>query len=347
MRHEPLRRMHGAPRRRSDARLRDAGVRRRGARDHDDRGNRRDADRQQGPSRMARGRRRAVRLLPGGTNHVRHRAAVAQRRSPPTRTSTRRWPAISAVAAPTLGSEPRSSGRPGSRRPTRGRANPMGVNVVSRSPRRNPASLGARFFGRARWSAAGCCSNSTHRALRAAASAAGATAERLYKGDAGRHRDHHGEESRDRPGREDDAADADRRGIRRRLEERAHRASARGRRQVRAAVRGRQHRCAAELGAAAPGRRGGTRHDATRGGRSRGACRRASCERRQARSFTCRAGASSRYGELAAAAATIAPPDPAAVRLKDPKDFTIIGTVRTAAWIARSSYKASRYSAST
>ena len=31
------------------------------------------------------------------------------------------------------------------------------------------------------------------------------------------------------------------------------------------------------------------------------------------------------YGELAAAAANIAPPDPAAVRLKDPKDFTIIG----------------------
>jgi len=31
------------------------------------------------------------------------------------------------------------------------------------------------------------------------------------------------------------------------------------------------------------------------------------------------------YGELGAAAAKIAPPDPAAVRLKDPKDFTIIG----------------------
>jgi isoquinoline 1-oxidoreductase beta subunit len=32
------------------------------------------------------------------------------------------------------------------------------------------------------------------------------------------------------------------------------------------------------------------------------------------------------YGELAAAAAKLAPPDPAAVRLKDPKDFSIIGT---------------------
>ena len=32
------------------------------------------------------------------------------------------------------------------------------------------------------------------------------------------------------------------------------------------------------------------------------------------------------YGELAAAAAKVAPPDPATVRLKDPKDFTIIGT---------------------
>ena len=57
-----------------------------------------------------------------------------------------------------------------------------------------------------------------------------------------------------------------------------------------------------------------------------GACRRASCERPRARSRTCRAGGSSTYGELAAAAAKIAPPDPAAVRLKDPKDFTIIGT---------------------
>ena len=32
------------------------------------------------------------------------------------------------------------------------------------------------------------------------------------------------------------------------------------------------------------------------------------------------------YGELAAAAAKVAPPDPLTVRLKDPKDFTIIGT---------------------
>jgi isoquinoline 1-oxidoreductase beta subunit len=32
------------------------------------------------------------------------------------------------------------------------------------------------------------------------------------------------------------------------------------------------------------------------------------------------------YGELAAAAAKLAPPDPATVRLKDPKDFSIIGT---------------------
>jgi isoquinoline 1-oxidoreductase beta subunit len=32
------------------------------------------------------------------------------------------------------------------------------------------------------------------------------------------------------------------------------------------------------------------------------------------------------YGELAAAAAKITPPDPAAVRLKEPKDFSIIGT---------------------
>jgi isoquinoline 1-oxidoreductase beta subunit len=32
------------------------------------------------------------------------------------------------------------------------------------------------------------------------------------------------------------------------------------------------------------------------------------------------------YGELAAAAAKLAPPDPAVIRLKDPKDFSIIGT---------------------
>ncbi len=63
-------------------------------------------------------RRGAVRLLPGGPDHVGHRAADAQRRSRPTRRSTRPWPATSAAAPPTRGSATRSSARPDCRRPT-------------------------------------------------------------------------------------------------------------------------------------------------------------------------------------------------------------------------------------
>ena len=62
-----------------------------------------------------------------------------------------------------------------------------------------------------------------------------------------RHRHDHRQEPGDRPGRQDDAADADRRGARRRLEERAHRAGGCRPGQVRPPVRRRQHRHADEL----------------------------------------------------------------------------------------------------
>ena len=95
----------------------------------------------------------------------------------------------------------------------------------------------------------------------------GRAAQRLHPHRARRHRHDHVEEPGDRPRHQDDAADGDRRGARRRLEERAHRAGAARCRQVRPAVRRRQHGDAAELRAAAPGRRGGPA-DAGRGRRA-------------------------------------------------------------------------------
>ena len=71
---------------------------------------------------MARRRRRAVRLLPGGANHVAQRRCWRAMPRRPTPTSTPRWPATSAAAARTRGSAPRSSKRSRCRRPTRARA---------------------------------------------------------------------------------------------------------------------------------------------------------------------------------------------------------------------------------
>ena len=93
------------------------------------------------------------------------------------------------------------------------------ANVVSDAAA-NPASRAARSSGRARWSAAGCCSIPRAEPSRGRRVCGRREAERLYKDDAGRHRHYHGQEPRDRPGREDHAADADRGRIRRRLEER-------------------------------------------------------------------------------------------------------------------------------
>ena len=67
-------------------------------------------------------------------------------------------------------------------------------------------------------------------------------------------RHHHRQEPRGRPGHQDVAADAHRRGARRRLEERAARAGRSRSSEVRAAERRRQHRHADQLGAAAPRR---------------------------------------------------------------------------------------------
>ena len=59
---------------------------------------------------LGRGRRGAVRLLPERPDHVGRRAAGAERRNPPMPTSTRRWPATCAAAAPTRASARPSTG---------------------------------------------------------------------------------------------------------------------------------------------------------------------------------------------------------------------------------------------
>src|SRR5256886_998621 len=74
-----LRRVHGAARWPGDPLLRDAGERRRRQGNHDHRGDRRRPRRQEGAGGVDRARRAAMRLLPIGPGHVRLRAAREQR----------------------------------------------------------------------------------------------------------------------------------------------------------------------------------------------------------------------------------------------------------------------------
>src|SRR5882762_5435904 len=73
LRHGAVRRVYGARRRRAHSRLRHAGVGRGGQENHHHRGDRRRPRRQRGAGGLARARRAAVRLLPVGADHGRHR----------------------------------------------------------------------------------------------------------------------------------------------------------------------------------------------------------------------------------------------------------------------------------
>ena len=109
-------------------------------------------------------------------------------------------------------------------------------------------------------------------------------AQRLRAHRAGQHRHHHVEGPGDRAGHQDHAADADRRGARRRLEQGAHRAGACRQHNVRPPGRRRQHGDAARMGPDAQGRRGGAA-DVDRGrGADTGKWRRASASPPRARS---------------------------------------------------------------
>src|SRR6202171_1454331 len=79
MRHGALRSVHVPPRRRRDARVRHADLRDRRQEDHHHRSDRRRQRRQARASGVARPGRAAMRLLPVGTDHGRHRAAQAER----------------------------------------------------------------------------------------------------------------------------------------------------------------------------------------------------------------------------------------------------------------------------
>ncbi len=81
-----------------------------------------------------------------------------------------------------------------------------------------------------------------------------------------------------------------------------------------------------QLAADAPGGRGRTGRCWSPPRRRSGRSRPPSAPRRRARCSTRRAAARLGYGALATAAAAVPPPDLATVKLKDPSEFTIIGT---------------------
>ena len=162
-----------------------------------------------------------------------------------------------------------------------------------------------------------------------------------------RHRHDHREEPGDRSGHEDDAADAHRRGAGRRVEERADRAGpVRSDASIRVRARAeapRRRRTGCRCARLAPRRA----PCSSPRRRRRGACRSPSSRPRRAPFAMRKSNRTIPYAQLIDKAATITAPDPATVKLKDPKDFKIIGTTDHGRRCARHRRAASRCSAST
>ena len=235
-------------------------------------------------------RRAAVRLLPGRPDHVgrgaaRHEAEADRRRH---RHGHERQP----LPVRHLPAHPRGD-PPGRRARRRPPTPPAAAPAAVRSKGGRHDDTGhvdrRRSCGSPRSPAAACCrrpssSSRSPMASRSPARRAGADRPNAFiQHRAGRHRHHHRQEPGDRPGREDDAADADRRGAGRRLEGRADRAGRPRRREVRRPGRGRQHGARRTTGT--PMRRVGAagRSCWWRPRRRPGACRKPSARRPRAR----------------------------------------------------------------
>ena len=320
-------------------------VERRRTAHHDDRGTvaRRDAS---AAARLAGDRRAAVRLLPGRPDHVgrgaaredayahrrRHRHGDGRQHLPlrhlcahPRRRFTRRGRGAADVA--------QEYARPDAARvAAREQRRPRAVRRTAMDSTASRRSTAAPSFASPRSRGGGDARRALRRPFPALAQGAGSTAaarsspNAFIRIDARRHRHDHRQEPRDRSGHQDDAADADCRGARRRLEGRAIEQADLDQAKYGGQIAGGSTATPNNWTPHATGRRRRAADARRRGGRRPGTCRQRECTTSSGKVHHAAVQPlASVTAQLAAKAAALTPPDSRRVRSRTTNDYKIIG----------------------